>query len=316
MPWECAALRLIAGIARALLPFALAVLVFAAGSARADWRDDFKVLRIGIVATNGAAYDIARLEPFRAYLEGRLGVPVEIVATASYDALIDAQVSARVQYAIHTAASYVTTEVTCDCVDPVALPSAADGGHGFHSVLVAHADSPIATLADAKGRRLALSGPDSIAGRLVPMKALAKEGIDPPSYFSKVVTAANPEQAITMLFTDEADLAAGWSSLTGDADGGYSFGVFTRMVADGALAMNRLRLVWTSPLIPFGPHVLRRDLPEELKSLIAESLMAMAGEAPDALDSVDGSSIGGGGFVPVTARDYAVIRELVADTGG
>ena len=128
-----------------------------------------------------------------------------------------------------------------------------------------------------------------------------------------IVTAADPEDAVTALFTDEADLAAGWSSLAGDAAAGYSFGVFTRMVSAGALSMDRLRIVWQSPLIPFGPHVLRRDMPAELKALIADALMAMANEAPDALDAVDRSSIGGGGFVPAAAKDYAVIEELVAD---
>ena len=295
-----------------VLLLALALLAWARAEARADWRDDIKVVRVGVVAANGAAYDIARLEPFRAYLQDRLGVPVEIVATASYAALIDAQASARVQYAIHSAASYVTTEAICDCVDPVALPAAFDGSRGFHAVLVAHAGSSIATIADAAGKRLALSGADSVAGRLVPLKALALQGIDPGT----IVTAADPEDAVTALFTDEADLAAGWSSLAGDAAAGYSFGVFTRMVSAGALAMDRLRIVWQSPLIPFGPHVLRRDMPAELKALIADALMAMANEAPDALDAVDRSSIGGGGFVPAVAKDYAVIEELVATGSG
>ena len=293
----------------------LALAVVAAVPASAGWRDDFKVLRIGTVAPHGAAYDIARLEPFRAYMQDRLGLPVEIVATADYDALIDAQVTARVQYAILSASSYVTAEALCACVEPLALPSAFDGSHGFHSVLVARAGSAIASLADARGKRLALTGTDSIAGRLVPLKALAGQDIDPQAYFSSVLAAANPEQAVTMLFTDEADLAAGWSSLSGDAASGYSFGVFTRMVAAGALAMDRLNIVWRSPLIPFGPHVVRRDLPAELKTLIAAALMAMATEAPDALDAVDDSSIGGGGFVPATADDYSVIETLVAAPG-
>ena len=293
----------------------LALLVVAAVPARADWRDDFKVLRIGTVAPRGAAYDIARLEPFRAYLQDRLGLPVEIVAMADYNALIDAQVTARVQYAIHSAASYATAEVICACLEPIALPAAFDGSRGFHSVLVAHAGSAIASLADARGKRLALGGADSVAGRLVPLKALAGQGIDPPAYFSSVLTAVDPEQAVTMLFTDEADLAAGWSSLAGDAAGGYSFGVFTRMVSAGSLAMDRLKIVWQSPLIPFGPHVVRRDLPTELKTLIAAALVAMAKEAPDALDAVDAASIGGGGFVPAAAADYSVIENLVTASG-
>jgi len=306
---------MILGLMRAAA-LVLAFAVAAPAPAAAAWRDDFKVLRVGIVAVNGAAYDIARLQPFRRYLEGWLGVPVEIVATASYDALIDAQVSARVQYAIHSAASYVTTQATCDCVDPIALPAAFDGSRGFHAVLVAHAQGPVASLADAKGKRLALTGEDSVAGHLVPLHALAGEGIDPPTYFSSILSAADPEQAVTMLFTGEADLAAGWSSLAGDPAAGYSFGVFTRMVAEGAVSMDRLRIVWQSPLIPFGPHVVRRDMPEELKTLLGEALGAMAGEAPDVLDAVNGTSIGGGGFVPVTDKDYAVIADLVKQGAG
>ena len=79
--------------------------------------------------------------------------------------------------------------------------------------------------------------------------------------------------------------------------------------------MDRLKIVWQSPLIPFGPHVVRSDLPAELKTLIATALMAMGKEAPDALDAVDDSSIGGGGFVPATAGDYSVIEDLVAAPG-
>jgi phosphonate transport system substrate-binding protein len=303
---------------RVVLALALFGLLFAA-PAEADWRDNFNVLRIGVVAPRGAAYEIARLEPFRAYLEGKLGLPVEIVATSDYDALIDAQVSARVQYAIYSASSYATANALCHCVEPVALPAAADGSHGFHAVLVTRADGQIESLAGAEGKRLALSGQDSVAGRLVPLKAFAHEGIDPDKYFSAVVTADDPQDAVTMLFTDEADLAAAWSSLSGDAASGYSFGVFTRMVAAGSLSMDRIRILWQSPLIPFGPHVLRRDAPPELRALIMDALAAMGAENPDALDAVDGSSIGGGGFVPVTDKDYAVIEELVttgASSGG
>lgn len=293
------------------LALVLALVAAAVVPAHAGWRDDVKVLRIGTIAPRGAAYDVARLEPFRAYLEDRLGLPVKIVAAADYDALIGAQISGGVQYAIYSAASYATAEALCGCIEPVALPAAFDGSRGFHSVIVAHAGSAIASLADARGKRLALTGAHSVAGRLVPLKALADQGIDPASYFSSVLTAADPEQAVTMLFTGEADLAAGWSSLAGDAASGYSFGVFTRMVSSGALTMDSLKILWQSPLIPFGPHAVRDDLPAELKGLIAKALMAMRQEAPDALDAVDGSSIGGGGFVPVSAKDYAVVAGLV-----
>ena len=155
-----------------------------AGVAHADWRDDLKVLRIGFLSTGAIATDIAHLEPFRAYLEARLSLPVELVPATSYAALIDAEVSARVPYAIHSATSFATAEALCKCVEALAAPAAFDGSRGFYAVLLARADGPIHSLADARGARLALTASDSVAGRLVPLKAFAAAGIDPSTYFS------------------------------------------------------------------------------------------------------------------------------------
>jgi phosphonate transport system substrate-binding protein len=278
---------------------------------QADWREDLKVLRIGFLSTNSPAADIARMEPFRAYLEARIGVPVELIPATTYRSLIDAEVSGRVPYAIHSATSFATAAALCDCVEPLAAPVAPDGSRGFYAVLVVRGDSAAQTLADLKGARLALSADDSIAGRLVPLKAFAAEGIDAATHFSTLFESPGPEAAIGAVLDGRADAAVGWSSLAGDAVSGYSFGVLRSMVSAGKLAMGQIRIIWQSQLIPFGPHAVRKDLPGELKPLLVEALAALAAEAPDVLDAVDRSAFGGGGFAPVSAGDYAVISELV-----
>ena len=282
------------------------------GAAFADWRDSVKVLRIGFLSASDPATDIARLEPFRAYLENRLSLPVELIPATPGPGLIDAATSGRVQYAILSATGYATAAALCSCVEPLALPAAFDGSRGFYSVLLARADGTIHALADTEGARLALSAPDSIAGRLLPLQAFAAAGMDPATHFSAIYEAPGPVDALAALLDGRADVAVGWSSLAGDPAAGYSFGVLADMVASGRLAMDQVRVVWQSGLIPFGPHAVRRDMPPELKDLLRESLTAMAGEAPDALDAVDNSSLGGGGFVAASAEDYAVVDALVA----
>ncbi len=277
------------------------------GAALADWRHDMKVLRVGFLSTGDAAAEMKRLEPFRAYLEGRIDVP-----SKTYGGLIDAEASGRVEYAIHSATSFAATEATCSCVEALAVPTAFDGSRGFYALLLARADGPIHSLADAKGTRLAIAAGDSLAGRLVPLKGLATEGIDAATYFSGTFTAAGPEAAVTALASGAADLAVAWSSLAGDPAAGYSFGVLTAMVAKGALSMDQVRVVWQSRLIPFGPHAVRKDMAPELKTLLVDALEGLAGEAPDILDGVDRSALGGGGFVPAEPGDYAVVEELVA----
>ena len=51
-------------------------------------------------------------------------------------------------------------------------------------------------------------------------------------------------RALTALLAGEADLAAAWSSLSGDEAAGYSFGSLTSLVAEGGLSMDQIRIVW------------------------------------------------------------------------
>lgn len=292
-----------------LVAVSLALALSRASPSAADWRDDVKVLRIGFLAGDNAPYRTAQLEPFRAYLQERLSLPVELVPGRNFAALIDAEVGARIQYAILSAASFATANALCRCVEPIVMPTAADGAEGYYSILVSRSDGPIRSLADAKGARLAVAGEDSVAGRLIPMKGFAREGIDPEKYFAAVIDKPDPKAAIAALLSGEADLAVAWSSLTGDFATGYNAGVFREMVAASELSMDEIRVVWQSPLIPYGPHAIRSDLPAELKTLLAEALLTMASEDPEALDAVDRS--GGGGFVAADAKAYAGIADLV-----
>ncbi len=294
----------------------LAVLAAFAAPAAADWHDDFKVLRVGVLAGSDAGYRLAELEPFRAYLQDKLGVPVELVPAGNYAALIDAEVSARVQYAINSASSFAAANASCHCLEPIALPTAADGAKGFYSLVVVKADSPVHALSDARGLRLAVAGPDSVAGRLVPMKAFAREGINAGTFFSRIVDTPDPAAAMGALLSGDADAATAWSSLTGDPANGYDFGLLTDLVANGTLSMDQVRVVWQSRLIPFGPHVVLASLPEALRNAIKDALLAMAEEAPDALDAVDRMSEGGGGMVAADASLYAVMDDLVSKDSG
>jgi phosphonate transport system substrate-binding protein len=84
------------------------------------------------------------------------------------------------------------------------------------------------------------------------------------------------------------------------------------MVIDGRLSMDAVRVIWQSGSIPFGPHAVRTDMASELKLLLADALFDMALFAPEVLEAVDRSGIGGGGFVAIDPARYAIIAELVA----
>lgn len=287
---------------------ALAVLV-SSSVAHAQWREDFQVFRVGVMTGANAPYRLAQLQPFKAYLESRLSLPVEIFPAESFDALIDGQAGGGIHYAIYSATAFVTAAVKCGCVEPLALPTRSGGEAGFHALLIARADGPIGSLDEAEDTRLAVAAEDSVAGRLLQMRGFEEEGIVPSEYFSEIIETRDPEMAISALLAGEADLAVAWSSLSGDRDAGYSFGALAQLVAEGGLSMDQIDIVWQSPLIPFGPHAIRSDLPDELKELLVRALLALAFEDPAALDAVD--RFGGRGFVAADSGIYAPIEALI-----
>lgn len=284
-------------------------LALAGNAAHAEWRDDIKVFRVGVPVGENASYRLRQAEPFRQYLQRKLGVHVELFPATSYDAMIDAAATARIHYGIFSATAYVSADIACQCLEPVAIPSAEDGSDGYHAILVARADGRIYSLTDAKGGRLAAGPSGSVTGNVVPFAAFAADGIDPKTYFSAVIDTRSPEDALAALLLGEADIALAWSSLAGDAATGFSAGTLAKMVADGTLAMEGIRVIWQSERIPYGPHAIRRDLPGELKALIAESILAMPAEDPAAADAI--GRAGDGGMVAANDAMFEGLRRAL-----
>lgn len=268
-------------------------------------------IHVGFVAAGDREAAQTTLEPFRAYMQGRVGVAVELVPAPSFDALIADTIEDRVQYAILSATAFLIAEQACACVEPLALPAAYDGSIGYHAVIIARADSGIDSISDARGKRLAVADGDSIAGRLLPLAALRDEGIDPGNFFSAVSEMEGPEAAVTAVLTGQADIATAWSSLSGDPAAGYTFGVLNGMAREGKLSPGDITVIWSSSQIPFGPHTVRSDMAQDMKMRLLGALSDMPFAAPDAYEAVDRSGLGGGGFVAVSAGAYDPLRPLM-----
>ena len=70
------------------------------------------------------------------------------------------------------------------------------------------ATSPYKKLDDLKGKNLGLVDPNSTSGNNVPRFELDKMGIDPDSYFCKVVFTGSHENAVLALAQGTVDVAA------------------------------------------------------------------------------------------------------------
>ena len=94
--------------------------------------------------------------------------------------------------------------------EPFAIEVNEDGTKGYHSVFYVKKDSPYQKIEDLKGKNLGLVDPNSTSGNNVPRFALSKMGIDPDTFFGKVVYTGSHENAVIALQQGTVDVAANW----------------------------------------------------------------------------------------------------------
>ncbi|MFN3527095.1 MAG: PhnD/SsuA/transferrin family substrate-binding protein, partial [Paracoccus sp. (in: a-proteobacteria)] len=64
------------------------------------------------------------------------------------------------------------------------------------------------------------------------------------------------------------DAAVSWADGLGEWEDGYNSGAFRKAVDAGIVDMNDLVQIWKSKLIPEGPFVIRKALPDDVKAKV------------------------------------------------
>ena len=247
------------------------------GCARADWRDDVPVFRIGIL---GGDLEQRRLEDhacLKARAEQALGVPVKLFASRDYSGVNEGLLTGSLDAAGLGAAGYAGIFLQDpDAVEPIVTLAEEDGTLGYRSVLLVRADSPYQTLDDLRGRTVMFTERLSASGFLIPYYELSQQGYVPDRFFGRLGFSGGHPQTVVAVLDGAADAGVTWTSGTGDHASGYSRGNLRRMVERGVLDMNDVRILWTSELIPAGPQVVRKNLPPEAKEIYRDVLLDLA----------------------------------------
>lgn len=287
---------------------AVALAAFGAASlpARADWRDDIGTFRIGIVAEPGGGNTIPGLARLTDAYANALGMKVEFVVARDYAALIEAQASGRVQYAVYSALAYATASERCGCVEPLAAPVDADGAVGIRSVLVTR-DGRLTDLAAMASRRIAIAQAGNV-GALLPLAALSAQGVKIAQDSPFLARAVSATAAETMLSGGEADGLFGWEPVDAGGQPTHADGTVARLEAAGIPGAS-LRVLWTSGLLRYGPHAVRSDLDPEAKRRLTVFLTNLKSQTPDVYDLLE--STHSGGFVQAAPKDYAMALAIV-----
>ncbi|MDX8352541.1 phosphate/phosphite/phosphonate ABC transporter substrate-binding protein [Cognatiyoonia sp. IB215182] len=240
------------------------------------WKEDYAVLKFGILSGENEKDRLMRNEPLRAFLEAELGVEVEIFTAGNYDGVIQAMAADQIEIGRFGSSSYAAAyTATNGGVIPTLTTLNQDGSTGYYSIVVARCDSGIESLADAEGKVHAFADPDSTSGYAVPyFNMINVEEIIPEEFFGTVTFSGSHEAGVQGVYNGTFDTAATWMDNPQSS-------VYTRMEDKGMITAGEICTIWESPEITSGPWTFRSNLPEELIEDVTTAIQAFPTADPE-----------------------------------
>ena len=229
---------------------ATALVALAPAQAQAQ---ELKEINFGIISTENSQNLKSDWQPILNDLSKATGYKVNAFFASDYAGIIEGMRFGKVHVA------WFGNKSAMEAVDRAggevfAQMVNADGTQGYYSHLIVHKDSPLKTVDDvlknAKSLSFGNGDPNSTSGFLVPgYYVFAQNKIDPKTAF-KVTRGANHESNALAVANKQVDVA------TNNSEN------LEKVKERLPEKFNEIRIVWTSPLIPLDPLVMRKDLPE------------------------------------------------------
>jgi phosphonate transport system substrate-binding protein len=191
---------------------------------------------------------------FLDYIGGKLGSSVEFVDRENY-AEINALIrSGKVDVAFVCGGPYVDGHDAFG-MELLVAPQAYNGTV-YYSYIIVAADNPARSFQELRGKSFAFTDPLSNSGTLVPTYMLAKAGLSPKNYFSKVVYTQSHDKSIKAVAEKLIDGAA-VDSLIWEYDNRQN----TEFTA-------KTKIIERSPPYGVPPVVVRANMDPQLKEKI------------------------------------------------
>ena len=221
-------------------------------------------INFGVISTEASMNQKKNWEPFLAAMSKATGFKVNGFYATDYAGVIEAMRFNKIQIAWYgnksgmEAVDRANGEVFAQIVS-------REGNVGYYSHVIVHKDSSFAQIDDIlkcdKSLDFGIGDPNSTSGFLVPTAYIfAARSIDPKSCF-KTVRNAN-HQANAMAVANKQVAAA-----TNNSED------LQRVAASAPDARSRIKIIWTSPLIPLDPLVWRKDLDPAVKTKLFTFLL-------------------------------------------
>jgi phosphonate transport system substrate-binding protein len=203
----------------------------------------------------------ATYKPLTEYLARQLQRPVELRTVDSWEGLAKSLANGETDMALMGPWGYVLAnhEAGAEVVSTILY----DGKPEYYAIIVTHPKSGINTLADLKGKTFAFGDKGSTSGYLIPRHHFMTLGINPDTYFSKVLYTKH--QAIETQVTQ------------GVLDAGADYNRNRNaMIEQGLIKAELSKIIWQSAPLPNDAFAVSKTLATD-KAFVGRLQKALEG---------------------------------------
>ncbi|MGD0675805.1 MAG: phosphate/phosphite/phosphonate ABC transporter substrate-binding protein [Polyangiaceae bacterium] len=193
------------------------------------------------------------------------GVHFDVRVGQSYGAVVEAMANGQVDIGFFGAVSYLQAKKRAGA--ELLAVSVENGSSVYYSGIFVRTESPVKTLADLKGKSLALGDPNSTSSFAYPLAMLIEAGVDPVNDVAKIFFAGSHVNALAACAEGRVDAGAA------------SFLSFEKAVDEKKIGSASLRPIARSEPIPNPPLAMASRLPADVKAKLRDGF-AHVEEAP------------------------------------
>jgi phosphonate transport system substrate-binding protein len=267
-------------------------------AAEADVQEEGIV--IGLLPEMNVFKQKKRFEPLAAYLSERMKIKVKLTILSRYGNIIE-RIKADEIDAAFLGSFTGALAISQLGVIPLARPINMDGTSTYFAHIFVKKNSNINTVADMKGKTLALVERATTAGYIFPLAWLKQQGVDNVNtYFSDHFFTGSHDGAIDAVLNSKADIGAAKNT------------IYDRMRESHPRIDKELVILASSPRVPSNGLCVRKNLAQQYKEQLKDLLLNLH-QGPQGIEVL--KKLGAKRFVETSREDYRPVLDLAKEAG-